>query len=164
MKKNTCIIVVLFLTVVLFGLMVFFINYNKKITIDIKDDYTHNYVDYYNYYEDYNQGLLCSKDKNVNILLIFSSYSLSYNSFRYYINTNEVSHLIKNNVVIFLFVDDKAFYHNTTKGEFNKLLQNKFNSPYIPSVLIIDNKENIIVPSQGYISYDKFILFLKKYF
>lgn len=123
-----------------------------------------NYSKNFNYFEDYNKGLMCAKNNNVNILLIFYSYSMSHFKFIEYLEVKEMRNLIKNNVVIFLFVDDKAFYHNTTKGEFNKLLQNKFNSPYIPSVLIIDNKENIIVPSQGYIPYDKFILFLKKYF
>ena len=154
MKKNN------FLFAVLLIITLYIIGTRNTLIISESNNYSKKF----NYFEDYNKGLMCAKNNNVNILLIFYSYNMSHFKFIEYLESEEVRNLIKNNVVIFLFVDDKAFYHNTTKGEFNKLLQNKFSSPYVPSVLIIDNKENIKVPSRGYITYEEFILFLKKVF
>jgi thioredoxin-related protein len=68
---------------------------------------------------------------------------------------------MKNNILVILKDNDKASYKNTTKGEFNKLLQRKFNSPEMPSFLMLNNKEEIIIPPKGYVTYDEFIATLR---
>jgi hypothetical protein len=68
MKKSKTIA----LGVLIFLLIVLFLKLQQKEpSISIKNDKADAYIKGYNYFDDYNQGLLYAKSREINILLIF---------------------------------------------------------------------------------------------
>jgi len=130
-------------------------------------------------YFDYDEALICTKDKNKPILIDFVGHSCSNckKMYKKVWSDPSVQELLKQFTIVALYVDDKTllpenqWYKSPLDGKLKKTLGQKnadiqlrkFNTNALPSYFIIDNDENIL--SEGFYyttNIDEFKQFLIK--